>query len=192
MAWHSILYFLLLFTSIPYALARGGAPERLVALITLAAAILTIVFLSASVTVYQDAEIGEFEVDVIAFAGFFAVALFADRYWPLLVAGLQGDAVVIHLCKLIQPDILPLGYAIGLSVWIYPILIVLVIGTLRHRRRLAVHGSDPAWSGFGGRAGSRHGAAGAKKVFDAGGMSIRVNRSGRAKAVPRTSNGGMR
>jgi hypothetical protein len=74
------------------------------------------------------------------------VALFADRLWPLIVAGLQADAVIIHVCKLIQPDMLPLGYAIGLSIWSYPILVVLAIGTARHRRRLAARGRDPAWS----------------------------------------------
>jgi hypothetical protein len=191
MAWHSLLYFLLLFTSIPYALARGGTPERLAALIMLAAAALTIVALSASVTVYQDAEIGEFEVDLFAFAGFLVLALYADRYWPLLVAGLQGDAVVIHLGKLAQPEILPLGYAIGLSIWSYPILIMLAIGTFRHRRRLARLGGDPAWSSFGRRSGSREERVGLKGAFGAGSSSIRFNRSGRAKALSRTSNGGM-
>ncbi len=192
MTWHSILYFLLLFTSIPYALARGGAPERLAAFIMLAAAALTILALSASVTVYQNAEIGEFEIDLLAFAGFLGLALCADRYWPLLVTGLQGDAVVIHLGKLAQPDILPLGYAIGLSIWSYPILVTLAIGTFRHRRRLARQGVDPAWSSFGRRSGSRGARLGFKGAFGAGSSSIRFNRSGRAKTLPRTSNGGMR
>ncbi|WP_404710539.1 hypothetical protein [Sphingomonas sp. MMS24-J13] len=146
MAWHTILYNALLVTCVPYALLRGGAPERWCAAVALLATILSVFALSRSAIVYQDAEVGTLIVDGLALAAFFTVALFADRFWPLLVAGLQADAVIIHLCKLIRPDILPLGYAIGLSIWSYPILIVLAIGTARHRRRLATRGSDPAWS----------------------------------------------
>jgi hypothetical protein len=146
MAWHSIIYNLLLLTCVPYALLRGGAPERWCAGIALAATILSILALSRSAVIYQDAEIETLAVDLLALAAFFIVAVFADRFWPLVVAGLQADAVVIHVCKLVQPDILPLGYAVGLSIWSYPILILLAVGTVRHRRRLAVHGYDLSWS----------------------------------------------
>jgi hypothetical protein len=146
MAWHSIIYNLLLLTCVPYALLRGGAPERWCAGIALGATILSIVALSQSAVIYQDAEIETLAVDLLALAAFFIVAVFADRFWPLVVAGLQADAVVIHICKLVQPDILPLGYAVGLSIWSYPILILLAVGTVRHRRRLVTHGYDLSWS----------------------------------------------
>jgi hypothetical protein len=146
MAWHSILYNLLLLTCVPYALVRGGAPERWCAGIALAATILSILALSRSAVIYQNAEVETLVVDLFALVAFFIVAVFADRFWPLVVAGLQADAVVIHICKLVQPDILPLGYAVGLSIWSYPILILLAVGTVRHRRRLAARGFDLAWS----------------------------------------------
>lgn len=187
MTWHSILYFILLFTSIPYALVRGGAPERLAALVMVVAAALTIVALSASVTAYQDAEIGVFEVDVFAFAGFLGIALFADRYWPLLVTGLQADAVVIHLAKLIQPDILPLGYALGLSIWSYPILLLLAVGTRRHRRRLTRLGYDHGWSSSERPRRGHTLRAALKSKSDPRGGSIPVG----SGALPRTSNGGI-
>jgi hypothetical protein len=146
MAWHSILYNVLLVTCVPYALLRGGAPERWCAAVAFLATLLSILALSRSAIIYQDAETGTLIVDGLALGAFFGVALFADRFWPLLVAGLQADAVVVHICKIVEPDMLPLGYAIGLSIWSYPVLIVLAIGTARHQRRLAAHGRDPAWS----------------------------------------------
>lgn len=152
MAWHTILYNALLVTCVPYALLRGGAPERWCAVVAFLATLLSTLALSRSAIVYQDAEVGTLIVDGLALAAFFGVALFADRFWPLLVAGLQADAVIIHICKLVRPDMLPLGYAIGLSIWSYPILMLLAIGTARHRRRLAARGRDPAWS-VGGRGG---------------------------------------
>jgi hypothetical protein len=179
MAWHSILYNALLVTCVPYALLRGGAPERWCAAVALLATILSILALSRSASVYQDAEVGTLIVDGLALAAFFGVALFADRFWPLLVAGLQADAVIIHICKLMRPDILPLGYAIGLSIWSYPILMVLAIGTARHQRRLATYGRDPAWSA-GGRPVAANGFGGA----------VSADRS--PNVMRRSSTGGMR
>ncbi len=187
MAWHSILFNLLLVTCVPYALLRGGAPERWAATVALAATILSALALARSSIVYQQAEVGMLVVDGLALLAFFGIALFADRFWPLLVAGLQADAVIVHFCKLIRPDILPLGYAIGLSIWGYPILMLLAAGTARHRRRLATRGIDPAWSSRG-RLVIRPAPA---SRFDGGG-AIQLDRSGRAKPVRRTSNGGMR
>ena len=187
MAWHSILYNALLVTCVPYALLRGGAPERWCAAVAALATMLSIVALSRSVTVYQEAEVGTLIVDGMALVAFFGVALFADRFWPLLVAGLQADAVIIHICKLMRPDLLPLGYAIGLSVWSYPILILLAIGTVRHQRRQAGGGIDPAWSP-GKRPDTQAMMA---NRFDIGG-NIHVDRSSQAKPIRRASNGGMR
>lgn len=186
MAWHSIVYNVLLVTCVPYALLRGGAPERWCALVALAATVLSILALSQSATIYRDAEIGTLAVDGLALAAFFGIALFADRFWPLLVAGLQADAVVIHVCKLIRPDILPLGYAIGLSIWSYPILLLLAFGTVRHQRRLARRGIDPAWSA--GRRPARRLAPGSG--FTTGG-AVQADRTARARPMGRTSNGGI-
>lgn len=189
--WHSILFMVLLATCIPYALLRGAAPERIGALVAAAATILSGLALAGSRIVYQNAEIGTFGVDVAALAAFFALALRADRYWPLLAAGLQGDAVMIHLCKILQPDILPLGYAIGLSIWSYPILLVLAIGTYRHRRRIAAYQIDPSWSSFDHHSGSRNNDLAVKEKCDVGDASKRISRNGRVETLPRTSNGGM-
>jgi hypothetical protein len=196
MAWHSILYNALLLTCVPYALVRGGAPERWCAAISLVATILSIVALSRSAVIYQDAELGTLAVDVATFAAFFVLALFADRFWTLIVAGLQADAVLIHICKVIQPDILPLGYAVGLSIWSYPILILMAIGTGRHRRRLAIHASDAAWSSSTLRLGSsgRLGSPGTRATAEGAhifGSSMQGDRPKTTKTMQNTSNRGL-
>jgi hypothetical protein len=37
-------------------------------------------------------------------------------------------------------------YAFILAVWAYPVLLLLVIGTRRHQKRLSRFGSDESWS----------------------------------------------
>ena len=191
MTWHSLLYLGLLVTCLPYALVRGGAPERIAALVALLATILSGLALARSAIVYQKLEIGTLVVDVMACVAFLAVAVRADRYWPLLVTGLQADAVMIHLCKILQPDMLPFGYAIGLSIWSYPILILLAIATRRHRRRIAEYGFDPSWSSLDSHSGSHPNSVTVKGKLDAGGSSKRVNQNGSGKPLPTVSNGGV-
>lgn len=129
-----------------YALWRGGAPERIAA-----AAMLGATFASALVRSDVDHRFIEMEMGLLLVDGLLlivlvAIALRADRGWPLLVAGLHLVTVGTHAIKLIEPDMIRVTYAVMLAFWSYPMVITLAIGTWRHRRRLRVHGVDRAWS----------------------------------------------
>jgi hypothetical protein len=131
-----IFYYLLLFGSCGYALARGKAEARIVAGAFFVGNFATIAMHSHLRGGYSSLETGVFIVDVACFLIFTYAALISDRFWPLWVSGLQLTTNFGHVFKAIDPNLLPLAYAAALRFWGYPILIILVVGTWRQHRRL--------------------------------------------------------
>jgi len=129
-----------------YILARGGAPERAGIIIAIVASVLTVVAGTREIAArFTSMETGIFVVDLCALAAFLVLAARADRYWPLWVAGVHMVGVVTHGAMVIDPTMVPRVYAFAQALWCYPILAVMVIGTIRHRRRLARDGVDRSW-----------------------------------------------
>ena len=126
-----IIYHLLLIAVAAYAFLRGRREERLAAAICVFATIATRLVLSPAPSRYSGVEIGVFLVDVLTLAGFVAIALRTDRFWPLWVAGLQLTTLVAHMLKAIDLNLLPHAYAAAGRFWVYPIFLIIVIGTWR-------------------------------------------------------------
>lgn len=140
------LLFLVLWLGVcAYALWRGAQPERFVALIFLAA-------VPAGAAAYSmggrwnGIEMGLFSVDLVMLVLLMAIALKANRYWPIAMAAMQVFQVIGHLIKLADPRMLPLAYWISNVVWAYPMLILLLLGSVRHRNRVKRLGAEPSWS----------------------------------------------
>lgn len=131
-----LFYWTLLLTVTIYAFARGRLDERYAASICVFATIATMVVASPLSRKYSDVEIGVFAVDVVALFAFTAIALMSKRFWPLWVAGFQLTSTFAHAMKAIQIDLLPQVYAAAERFWVYPIFLVIVIGTWRGQRRL--------------------------------------------------------
>lgn len=129
------LYHLLLVGACGYALIRGRTDARIVATVFLAGDIATYALRSQVAGGYSTVETAVLIVDVLAFLGFTYAALISDRFWPLWVSGLQLTTSMGHVFKAIDTHLLPLAYAAALRFWAYPILIILLIGTWRSRRR---------------------------------------------------------
>lgn len=91
-------------------------------------------------------ELGIFGVDLALLALLLIIAFRANRYWPMGVAAMQVLQVVGHLLKLADPHMLPLLYWISAVVWAYPMLLLLLLGTLRHYNREKRLGPEPSWS----------------------------------------------
>jgi hypothetical protein len=70
------------------------------------------------------------------------LALRAERFWTLWIAALQIIGTAGHAVKFVDPEIIQRVYAFILAVWAYPVLLLLVIGTRRHQKRLSRFGSD--------------------------------------------------
>ena len=133
-----ITYHLLLMAVAAYAFLRGRREERLAAAICVFATIATRLVLSPTPERYSGVEIGVFLVDLLTLAGFIAIALRTDRFWPLWVAGLQLTTLLAHFLKLIDVGLLPHAYAAAGRFWVYPIFLIIVAGTWRSHR-LTLH-----------------------------------------------------
>ncbi len=142
----SFLFIPLLILGLVYALALGGGPERIGAAAYGTACFSTLALLSTPMAPFHSIEIGVFVVDVLVFLAFTVLALRADRYWPIWVSALLGLGVLGHLARWAGPDVIPWAYAVILSIWSYPILALIVIGTFNHRRRVARFGADRSWT----------------------------------------------
>lgn len=128
-------FFALLFLCCLYAFVAGGRPERLGAAAYAAACVASHLLYSAPALKFRAVETGVFIVDIIVFAVFIALALRADRLWPIWVSALLGLGVMAHLGRLAGPGTMPWAYQIVMSVWSYPILALIAAGTFNHRRR---------------------------------------------------------
>jgi hypothetical protein len=140
-------YFLTLLVACTlYALWAGGAPERIGASVyALSVAATFLIVPAPDHPPWLNLEVGAFVIDAATFIAFIAIALRANRYWPLWVAAFLGIGVLGHVAKLMVPDTFWRAYAVVLTIWSYPILALMVIGALRHRQRLARAGADRSW-----------------------------------------------
>lgn len=128
-------YYVLLIAVAAYAFVRGSADAKLVAAICVIATLATKFVLSPVAHRYSGVEYGVFIVDLLTLFGFIAVALRTDRFWPLWVAGLQLTTLLAHLMKLVETDLLPHAYGAAGRFWVYPIFLIIVVGTWRHQQR---------------------------------------------------------
>lgn len=140
------VFIALLVLATGYALARGGAPEKVAAGLFLAAFVASMLVQSQFPVRFYGVELGVFIVDCAMLAALLAVALRAERFWPIWMTGLQAVAVAAHLAKMANPAVIPWAYAAMLAFWSYPMMAMLAIGTWRHRQRMAAFGADRSWS----------------------------------------------
>lgn len=128
-----------------FALWKGGAPERIVALLFLAAAGATRLVQQGASGMFEDLELDVLAIDLILLALLVAIALRADRIWPIWMVGLHGLTVGVHAAKAYDPGIVPWIYGLAVGKLAYPMLLLLIAATVRHRTRLTRYGIDPSW-----------------------------------------------
>jgi hypothetical protein len=129
-------YYAILFLVSAYAFLRGRSDER-IAVATCILATFATNFVYSPTGSYVGVERGVLLVDLGALAAFTFLALRSDRFWPLWVAGLQLTTVIAHALKGVQLDLMPQAYAAAARFWVYPIFIIIVVGTYRSARRRA-------------------------------------------------------
>jgi hypothetical protein len=143
----SVPFFLVFFTFVTaFSMWRGGGPERIVS-------VSYIVALAGSATVgivhmpggFRAVPIQVFVVDVLLLVALSVIAIRANRWWPIVAAGCQLIAVLVHVVKLMQPTMIPNGYAFLVTIWSWPMVALLGLGTRAHRRRLAQAIIVPDW-----------------------------------------------
>lgn len=135
----SVPFFLLFFAIVViFAMWRGGGPERITA-------IAYVLALAGSASIGIMEMPGGFRVvpttvlvvDVLLLAALSFIAIRANRWWVIPAAGCQLVAVLVHAGKLLNPSMFPASYAILMTIWSWPMVALLGLGTWAHRRRLA-------------------------------------------------------
>jgi hypothetical protein len=145
LVWHAVLFDILLVVACLYALVRGGAPERLVALMLVAAFYASIRVTAPYPYGFHHVEVGLFLVDLALFAALYLLSLFSTRFWPIWMTAMQGLSLLAHVMAL-TPQPSAFGYQALEEFWAIPQLILLIVATYRHRRRLARNGTDTSWT----------------------------------------------
>ncbi len=143
---HQVVFYALLGLCTGYALLAGGAPERIVALLFLGATALMPFVLSGPLGRYSYVEVGALIVDAVMYVALLAVALRAERYWPIWMSAMQGVQLLGHGIGLLGFPLLNLSYAIIDHMICYPMMLLLIIGVRRHQIRRARSGVDASWS----------------------------------------------
>lgn len=142
----AVLFLVLLVGCCGYALLRGGAPERIAAGLQLGAFAINLpLHWMLEAGRYRTTLVGTMTIDLLLLVALFVLAHRSTRFWPLWLTGWQGAAVVAHLAKLLDPSMVPLGYAIQTTLWGYLMLVAMAVGTWRHRARMATGDPDPSW-----------------------------------------------
>jgi hypothetical protein len=128
-----------------YALWAGGGPERAGAAVYALSVAATHLVLTTQSSRWLTVEMEVFIIDAVTFLAFIPIALRAERFWPLWVSAFLGLGVLGHLARLVGPDTFWWAYAVVLTIWSYPILALIALGTFLHRLRLTRHGVDRSW-----------------------------------------------
>ena len=129
------IYHALLIVVCAYAFMQGHGDERFAATICIVATVATRLMVSPLTSRYSSVEAGVFAVDLGVLVGFTFIALRSDRFWPLWAAGLQLTTILAHALKAVDFALVPQIYAAAARFWVYPIFLIIVIGTWRTQHR---------------------------------------------------------
>jgi hypothetical protein len=143
--WHVLLFYALLLGGSGYALAWGGAPERLFVFICLTGFAASLWVETPFSHRFRHVELGLLFVDFAMFCALYLLSIFSTRFWPIWMTAMQGLVVLAHVVAL-TPQPSPFGYQALEEFWSFPQLMLLIVAVRRHRQRLARIGTDPPWT----------------------------------------------
>lgn len=146
-----ILWWIFFGSACAYAFLRGGAPERTGAMLMFVASVLTIVGATPFSERFTGVEQGLFTIDLALFCALIALAIYADRFWPLWTAGFHLMSVMAPIAYAVAPTGLRYAYALAQGFFAYPAVLAMVVGVATHQRTLRRHGADNSWMSFSAR-----------------------------------------
>jgi hypothetical protein len=143
---HILLFAMFQLLVSGYALFRGGAPERLVALFMVVAAVATGLMSPQGPPDFTRLVRALLMIDLAFLVAVMAVALFADRYWPLWIAALQLTTLAVHGVRVYDPTLVPYAYAWTVAKAAYLMLFLLIAGVWRHEARTRSGRAEYDWT----------------------------------------------
>ncbi|MBC2651284.1 hypothetical protein H7F50_05740 [Novosphingobium flavum] len=126
-----------------YAYWFGGMAERYGAKVIAAMYAMALAGRTQQVGVFHELDPVAFAEDLIGFAGFSLLGIYTKRVWPLWAAAFQLLSVGAHFVRMLELDVRPIVYAWMKSGPTWAVLVLLLIGTLGHRRRTSSRASGP-------------------------------------------------
>jgi hypothetical protein len=139
------IFVVLLLTSCAFAIWKGGAPERIAAATLFVGAQISLAAVHFHHRQFINEEYGLLTTDALILLVLGAIAFRSTRWWPLFLAGLQLDGVLVHLIHFAAPQAIPIAYLDATALWSYPMVLILAGGTWRHVSRLRERGEDQPW-----------------------------------------------
>ena len=140
---HILVFNLALLGATLYAFWRGGSPERATAAVFLVAAVASFLLPHTGTRSIEPLLAA---IDALTWFALTAIALKANRFWPMYQSALLLLTLAVHGVKIYQPGFPHWMYISTNGKLAYPTLILLAIGVVRHRQRLAQFGVDRPWS----------------------------------------------
>lgn len=139
------VFIALLLVALGYAAWKGGAPERVMVGIALMMVLLDQLLQSMSQIEYQTLDWEYLALDLVGAAATISLALFAHRFWPMIVAVLHILPLLAHISRALEVTMDPIAYLTMqvASSWLLPP--ILILATWRHQQRLRRSGSDQSW-----------------------------------------------
>lgn len=150
----SALFFTgFLIFSLCFAAWKGGAPERLAAAIYFAGAAASLLVAQGETPGrgFRDVATPLLIVDLSLGVGLTLLAVGANRLWLIGASAAQWVAVLAHVVRAVEPKIIPTSYAFLTVIWSWPMVVLLLAGTIAHRRRLVAAVLVPDWRPFSRR-----------------------------------------
>lgn len=138
--------FALLVFSISYSFWRGGEPERLGAAILLAMTLLQAVSSALLPPRIDAVDPVAVIIDGFGVIAFGVIALYARRIWPVWATSLQILSLSSHFAKQLEPGTRGGIYMIMKGAPTLVVAVILLVGTVLHRRRMRTQVTDRAWS----------------------------------------------
>ena len=139
------IFMAILVISVGFAAWQGGSPERWGAAVITAMLLTQLAARTFIHRTFDVVDLAGFSVDVLGFAGMTAIALHADRKWPLWTAALQLLSCMAHLVRIFSIKVEPFVYGTLKTAPTFLVLVILIVATICHLRRVRRNGHDHSW-----------------------------------------------
>ncbi|MFM5883903.1 MAG: hypothetical protein ACKOQ3_00990 [Novosphingobium sp.] len=146
MAWKFVLQDALVVIVAVMCWRYGAGPERYSASVLVVASIADklLHFIVGRGATFTSLETGHLVYDLATLAAFLAIALKANRCYPLWLSSIQGIAVMGHFAAGLKTAA-PTPYAVMAIMPSYLLILTLYFGIRAHRRRTVQFGHSRAW-----------------------------------------------
>lgn len=131
-----------------YALVWGGTPERIGAIVNLAASVVSTALRVSDLSFFAPTSIIMLAIDLAVAGSFFFLAARTTRFWPIWAFGFALADIVMSIAGTLLPRAPLFAFQSGLVIYAYLALAALAVGTYRLPRDATPdqrRGNRPPW-----------------------------------------------